>query len=111
MRHAAHLCCCCCCFTTAEHVGVSLLHQLSTVRAVCVAVYLIHVLEAVYAFRTAQQAGHRDTAPSWFLQTFVLGFPSINLVNQLKNGRGGSGGDGGATERKVATVDDLTQQQ
>ncbi|CAM9542570.1 unnamed protein product, partial [Pylaiella littoralis] len=67
----------------AQHVGISLLHQLSAVRAVCVAVYLVHALEAVYAFRTAWKAGHRDTAPSWSLQTFILGFPSINLVNRL----------------------------
>lgn len=68
---------------TAEHVGLSLFHQASTLRAVCVAVYAIHVLEAVYAFRVAQKAGHRDTAPGWMAQTFLLGFPSIFLVNQL----------------------------
>eukprot|EP00752_Nemacystus_decipiens_P002963 g2753.t1 len=68
---------------TAEQVGVSLFHQASTVRAVCVAVYVIHVLEAVYAFRVARQAGHRDTALGWMAQTFLLGFPSIFLVNEL----------------------------
>lgn len=69
---------------TAEHVGLSLLHQLSTVRAVCLTVYAIHVLEGMYAFRAARRAGHRDTAPLWFFQTFFLGFPSIQLVNRLK---------------------------
>ncbi|CAM9901056.1 unnamed protein product [Scytosiphon promiscuus] len=73
--------------TNAENVGLLLLHQLQNVRAVCVAVYLVHVLEGVYAFRVARRAGHRDAAPAWFLQTFLLGFPSINLVNRLRNER------------------------
>lgn len=60
-----------------------MVHQMSTVRAVCVSVYLIHALEGVYAFRAAHMAGHRDTAPLWFIQTFILGFPSIGLVNCL----------------------------
>eukprot|EP00903_Cladosiphon_okamuranus_P007643 g7412.t1 len=87
----------------AEHVGLSLFHQASTVRAVCVAVYVIHVLEAVYAFRVARQAGHRDTAPGWMAQTFLLGFPSISLVNQLlpKREEGLDRGDGDGTKSVV----------
>ncbi|CAM9957726.1 unnamed protein product [Ectocarpus fasciculatus] len=69
---------------SAGHVGLRLLKQQSTVRAVCIAVYLVHVLEGVYAFRVARQAGHRDVAPGWFAQTFLLGFPSVFLVNDLK---------------------------
>lgn len=76
-----------------------LLHQLSHVRALVVAVYLIHVLEGVYAFRVAREAGHRDTAPAWFFQTFLLGFPSINLVNRL-GAEGAAGGQDGKSNRR-----------
>lgn len=76
--------------STAGHVGLRLLKQQSTVRAVCIAVYLVHVLEGVYAFRVARQAGHRDAAPGWFAQTFLLGFPSVFLVNDLKRREGTS---------------------
>ncbi|CAM9827518.1 unnamed protein product [Laminaria digitata] len=70
--------------SNAEHVGILLLREVSTVRALCLAVYVIHVLEGVYAYRVARQAGHRDTALIWFAQTFFIGFPSIGLVNRLK---------------------------
>ena len=55
-------------------------------RALCFVVYVIHVLEGIYAYRVARRAGHRDTALLWFAQTFFIGFPSIGLVNRLKEG-------------------------
>ena len=63
-----------------------LLREVSTVRALCFVVYVIHVLEGIYAYRVARRAGHRDTALLWFAQTFFIGFPSIGLVNRLKEG-------------------------
>ena len=94
-RFSLHVHCCPCAPTPlsfaapAEHVGLLLLGQVSTVRALCFAVYIIHVLEGVYAYRAAKQADHRDTALLWFAQTFLIGFPSIGLVNRLnKEGSG-----------------------
>ncbi|CAM9312451.1 unnamed protein product [Ectocarpus sp. 4 AP-2014] len=86
---------------SAGHVGLRLLKEQSTVRAVCIAVYLVHVLEGVYAFRVARHAGHRDAAPGWFAQTFLLGFPSVFLVNDLKRAESTSKrstSDGGQTK-------------
>ena len=44
-----------------------------------VAVFL-HVAEATYAFRVAQRARLGAQAGPWFVQTLLLGFPSLRLL-------------------------------
>ncbi len=50
-------------------------------RNIFLAAVVVHVGEALYAWRLATQAGLR-TAAGWTLQTFVLGFPSLGRLRR-----------------------------
>jgi deazaflavin-dependent oxidoreductase (nitroreductase family) len=43
---------------------------------------LLHVYKGMKAVRMAEQAGLHQTSMSWGWQTFVLGFPSLSLLQQ-----------------------------
>ena len=44
----------------------------------------IHVVEALYTYRSAQRAGFTATAPRWALQTLGVGFPSLQVLTATK---------------------------
>jgi hypothetical protein len=37
----------------------------------------LHVSEAAYSYKAAQDAGFTESAPKWSLQTLAVGFPSL----------------------------------
>jgi hypothetical protein len=51
-------------------------------QGIFVAALATHIAEAVYAFRLASRGGLRETAFGWFLQTFLLGYPSLRLLRR-----------------------------
>ena len=51
-------------------------------RGILVAAIVTHLAEAVYALRLAQHAGRAETAAGWFLQTLMLGYPSLRLLRR-----------------------------
>lgn len=51
-------------------------------HVVFVAAWLAHVGEGLYALGLARRAGLRASAPGWFVQTFVLGYPSLMLLRR-----------------------------
>lgn len=65
------------------HLHLVICRRLFFVRATVVLLLLVHVVEGLYAYTRAQRAGHKDTAPLWFLQTVIIGFPSTRLVMRL----------------------------
>lgn len=67
----------------ALHFHLVICRRLFFVRATVVLMLLAHVGEGLYAYTRAQRAGHKDTAPLWFLQTVIIGFPSTRLVMRL----------------------------
>jgi len=44
----------------------------------------IHVVEALYTYRSAQRAGFTTTARRWALQTLGVGFPSLQVLAAAK---------------------------
>jgi hypothetical protein len=52
------------------------------VRAIFIAAVVTHVAEAAYAARLAQRSGLGDSAGGWFVQTLLLGFPSLRLLRR-----------------------------
>jgi len=52
----------------------------SLLRGIFAAAVLTHLLEAMYAWHLAQRAGLRRSARGWFLQTLLLGYPSLRLL-------------------------------
>ena len=52
------------------------------VQAIFIAAVLAHVGEATYAARLAQRSGLGSSASGWFVQTLLLGFPSLRLLRQ-----------------------------
>jgi hypothetical protein len=52
------------------------------VQAIFIAAVLTHVGEATYALRLAQRSGLGSSAGGWFVQTLLLGFPSLRLLRQ-----------------------------
>ena len=52
------------------------------VQAIFIAAIVTHVAEATYALRLAQRNGLGDRAGGWFVQTLLLGFPSLRLLRQ-----------------------------
>ena len=42
--------------------------------------YVLHLGEALYAHRLARQKGLNASAPAWAVQTFLIGFPSLRLL-------------------------------
>jgi len=48
-----------------------------------ISAWAVHAGEAIYAVRLAQnQLGVKNTLLLWFLQTFLLGYPNIQLIKQ-----------------------------
>jgi hypothetical protein len=43
----------------------------------------VHAVEAAYAYRAAQRAGFRQSAPRWALQTLAVGFPSLVALRKV----------------------------
>ncbi len=60
------------------HVTTALSQPL--VRNIFIAAVAAHIAEATYAARLAQRAG--DSVPGWFVQTLLLGFPSLRLLRR-----------------------------
>ena len=52
----------------------------------------IHVVEALYTYRSAQRAGFTATARRWALQTLGVGFPSLQVLADAKRDASGAGG-------------------
>lgn len=52
------------------------------VQAIFIAAVVTHVAEATYALRLAQHRGHGNSAGGWFVQTLLLGFPSLRLLRR-----------------------------
>jgi hypothetical protein len=52
------------------------------VQAIFVAAVLTHVAEAVYAVRMARRSGIGAHTGGWFVQTLLLGFPSLRLLHR-----------------------------
>lgn len=52
-------------------------------RVVFGAAVATHVVEAAYAYRTAQREGLDDAAWKWGLQTLGVGFPSLIALHEL----------------------------
>jgi hypothetical protein len=50
--------------------------------AAIVATYVAHAGEAFFCYRLARHLGLRRSAAGWWLQTFVLGFPSLLLLRR-----------------------------
>jgi hypothetical protein len=46
-------------------------------KALLVGTAVVHVAEAVYAYRVANENGFHRSASRWAVQTFVVGFPSL----------------------------------
>ena len=44
----------------------------------------IHIVEALYTYRSAQRAGFTATARRWALQTLGVGFPSLQVLGAAK---------------------------
>ncbi|CAM9542431.1 unnamed protein product [Pylaiella littoralis] len=63
--------------------GLVFFRRLWIVRMVAPLAVIAHVLEGLHAFSRATEAGHRDTAPLWFIQTVILGYPSLRLLRRL----------------------------
>lgn len=70
-------------FREALYIHLAIYRRLFVVRAIAVLVLLLHVVEGLYAYTRAQRAGHKDTAPLWFIQTVIIGYPSTRLVMRL----------------------------
>jgi hypothetical protein len=51
-------------------------------QAIFIAALVTHLAEAAYAFRLASRSGLREDAGGWFLQTFLLGYPSLRLLRR-----------------------------
>ena len=51
-------------------------------QGIFIAALATHIAEAVYAFRWASRSGLRENAGGWFLQTFLLGYPSLRLLRR-----------------------------
>lgn len=51
-------------------------------RIVFVAACLAHVGEGLYAIGLARRSGLGASASGWFLQTFLLGYPSLVLLRR-----------------------------
>jgi len=56
--------------------------SLGVVRALFVGGVTAHVVEAVYAYRLARNAGFDEAAPGWFVQTLAVGGPSIAALRR-----------------------------
>lgn len=50
----------------------------------------IHVIEGIFAFRSAKRRGFGDAAAKWALQSFIVGFPSALKMRELARSQGRS---------------------
>jgi len=50
---------------------------------------VVHVGEAIWAYRRAKRHGLGDAAGKWAVQTFVVGFPSLLAQRRLIRARAG----------------------
>jgi len=58
-------------------------------RTIFVAAVVTHLVEACYAARLAQRSGLGGAAAGWFVQTMILGYPSLGLLRaRVARGRG-----------------------
>ncbi|CAM9698380.1 unnamed protein product [Laminaria digitata] len=62
---------------------MAVFRRLILVRLTFIAAVLAHLGEGLYVYVRAQQAGYRDTAPLFFVQTAIIGFSSTRLVMRL----------------------------
>jgi hypothetical protein len=51
-------------------------------QGIFIAALATHIGEAAYAFRLASRCSLRENAFGWFLQTFLLGYPSLRLLRR-----------------------------
>ena len=51
-------------------------------QGIFIAALATHLAEAAYAFRLASRSGLRENAGGWFVQTFLLGYPSLRLLRR-----------------------------
>jgi hypothetical protein len=51
-------------------------------QGIFIAALATHIGEAAYAFRLASRSGLGENAGGWFLQTFLLGYPSLRLLRR-----------------------------
>lgn len=70
---------------TWESVAGNLLPQ-SFVRGAFVAVVIVHVGEALYAYALAKRSGRAQAALGWLVQTFFIGVPSLKLLRAQVRG-------------------------
>lgn len=70
------------CFRQALYIHLVICRRLVIARTVAVLLWLLHVVEGLYAYTLAHRAGHKDTAPLWFIQTTIIGYPSTCLAMQ-----------------------------
>lgn len=59
-----------------------------TVGLILTAATAIHLVEGIFAFRSAKRRGFGDAAAKWALQSFIVGFPSALKMRQLSRSRG-----------------------
>ena len=61
-------------------LGLLLFRSQAVLRTVFVSAEVVHVMEAIIAFRTASALGCANTRYYWLVQTFLWGFPSLSLI-------------------------------
>lgn len=54
-----------------------------TVGLILTVATAIHVVEGMFAFRSAKRRGFGDAAAKWALQSFIVGFPSALKMREL----------------------------
>jgi len=54
----------------------------SVMLAIFIACIPIHIFEAIYVYRLAQELGLHRSAAGWSLQTLLIGFPSTLLIRK-----------------------------
>lgn len=59
----------------------------SWVLGAFIAVVLIHVGEALYAYALAKRSGRAHAALGWLVQTFFIGVPSLKLLHAQVRGQ------------------------
>lgn len=54
-----------------------------TIKVLLAGTAAVHVGEAVYAYRVANENGFHRSASRWAVQTFVVGFPSLLKLREV----------------------------
>ena len=62
------------------------------IQLICIGALLAHIGEAVYALNLCDSLGFSHTCSlKWFVQTFILGFPSLTILLKYKRQKGKGG--------------------